>query len=329
MGKRSTSSAKPAGELLPKKSRERTKPKPLSRVQKRGIEASTAIALDLPDQIGYQHTVLCQTSMPYRDPGKAVQEWEREQGAVSLRLEAGHAQHPETKEWVPLGLPFGPKSRLLLAHLNAEALKTGSPVVKIEESLTAFVRRIQDPTRRRKEGPNGYEIRAFKDHLARLSAAVIRMAVSTEERFIQTNSQIVDAFDLWFPKNKKQRVLWPSTIHLNGKYFASLKKHAVPLDERALAALSHSAMALDIYAWLAQRLHRVPRGRPQFITWAALKDQFGLGHARMNNFKAVFWIALSQVACEYPAAKIEQDGRGLTLRNSPPPVSKCMVLLEG
>jgi len=61
----------------------------------------------------------------------------------------------------------------------------------------------------------------------------------------------------------------------------------------------------------------------------AVKDQFGPGHARMNNFKAVFRIALSQVACEYPAAKIELDGRGLTLRNSPPPVSKCMVLLEG
>lgn len=64
-------------------------------------------------------------------------------------------------------------------------------------------------------------------------------------------------------EQKTAGFLWTSTIHLNGKYFASLKKHAVPLDERALAALSHSAMALDIYAWLAQRLHRVPRGRPQ------------------------------------------------------------------
>jgi len=53
-------------------------------------------------------------------------------------------------------------------------------------------------------------------------------------------------------------------------HFVSLQKHAVPLDERALAALSHSAMALDIYAWLAQRLHRVPRGRPQFINLCVL-----------------------------------------------------------
>jgi len=39
---------------------------------------------------------------------------------------------------------------------------------------------------------------------------------------------------------------------------ASRQTHAVPLDERALAGLAHSSLALDIYAWLAQRLHRVP-----------------------------------------------------------------------
>jgi len=314
--------------LLPKKLKKRAKAKPLSRVKKRGIEASIAIAMDQPDQIGYQHTVLCQTSMPYRDPGKAMRVWERKQGIVSLRVEAGAARHPETHDWLELGLPFGPKPRLILAHLNAEALKTGSPVVEMEESLTAFVHRIQDPTKRGKSGPNGYQIRTFKDHLCRLSAAVIRMAVSIEERAVQVNSQIVDAFDLWFPKNEKQRVLWPSTIHLNDKYFTSLQKHAVPLDERALAALSHSAMALDIYAWLAQRLHRVPRGRPQFITWAAVKDQFGSDFGRMDNFKRKFRVALTQVATQYPAANIEPDSRGTTLRNSPPPISKRMVLVH-
>ncbi|MCP4454162.1 MAG: plasmid encoded RepA protein, partial [Planctomycetes bacterium] len=170
-----------------------------------------------------------------------------------------------------LGLPFGPKPRLLLTHLNAQAIKTGSPVIEMEDSLTAFVKRVQG------RNPTGPNIRAFKDHLGRLSAAVIRMAVATEDRAMQVNSQIVDAFDLWFPKNERQRVLWPSTIHLNDRYFASLQNHAVPLDERALAALAHSSMALDSYAWLAQRLHRLPEGRPQFITWAAVKDQFGQG----------------------------------------------------
>ena len=59
----------------------------------------------------------------------------------------------------------------------------------------------------------------------------------------------------------------------------------MPFDERAIAALSHSAMGLDIYAWLAQRLHRVQPGKPAFIPWTALKDQFGWHYGRMDNFK--------------------------------------------
>jgi Plasmid encoded RepA protein len=57
-------------------------------------------------------------------------------------------------------------------------------------------------------------------------------------------------------------MMWPSTIQLSHDYFVSLQEHAVPLNEADLAALAHSAMALDLYAWLAQRLHRVTPMRP-------------------------------------------------------------------
>ena len=312
---------KPVADLLPKG--EKQEPlKPLSKVERRSIKASVDIAMEPPEVISYQHTVLCQTSLPYRNPGREVIRWERKQGRVHLLVNAGEALNPETDEYIQLGLPFGPKPRLILAHLNAQAIKTGSPVIDMDDSLTAFVKRVQgrDPT-----GPN---IRAFKDHLGRLAASTIRMAVSKDGRAVQVDSKIVTAFDLWFPKNEKQRVLWPSNIHLSLDYFNSLSLHAVPLDERALAALAHSSMGLDIYAWLAQRLHRIPAGRPQFITWAAIKDQFGQGHKRMNNFKAVFRVAMRQVLVQYQAANVGEDGRGLTLRNSAPPVAKKLYLVN-
>jgi hypothetical protein len=222
--------------------------------------------------------------------------------------------------WIELGLPFGPKPRLILAHLNAEALRRGSPVIEVEESLTAFVRRLQDPLHTGKSGPNGYEMRVFKDQLSRLAAATIRLAMSSDGRVMQINSQIIEAFDLWWPKDDRQRVLWPSTIHLNDRYFASLQQHAVPLDERALAALSHSAMALDIYTWLAHRLYRIPPGKPQFIPWTALKEQFGQGYGRMVDFRGRFLKALQQVICQYQDAQLEEDPRGLLLLPSRPPV---------
>ena len=294
----------------------------LTKVQSRAIKTSVAIEMDPPEQISYQHTVLCQTSLPYRNPGEKILEWEREQGLVSLLVQAGKAKNPDTRKWVQLGLPFGPKPRLILAHLNAQAIKTGSPVIEMEDSLTAFVKRIQG------RSPTGPEFRKFKDHLGRLSAATIRMAVSTDEHALQVNSQIVDAFDLWFPKKEGQRVLWPSTIHLNERYFSSLQNHAVPLDERALSALGHSSMALDIYCWLAQRLHRIPENRPQFITWAAIKEQFGQGYKEMKFFRRTFRIALKQVLIQYQAASIEDDHRGLTLRNSLPPVPKRLFVVH-
>ena len=43
-------------------------------------------------------------------------------------------------------------------------------------------------------------------------------------------------------------------------------------------------IALDVYAWLAQRLHRMPTGRPQMISWESLHDQFGHGFAGRPGF---------------------------------------------
>ena len=121
-------------------------------------------------------------------------------------------------------------------------------------------------------------------------------------------------------QDDRQRVLWPSVVRLSHEYFESLTKHAVPLHDRALSALAGSAMALDVYAWLAQRLHRIEWGKRVFVPWAALKAQFGWHYDRMDNFKAVFRQTVRDVHSQYRAADIELDGQGMTLRHSPPPV---------
>ena len=40
--------------------------------------------------------------LPYRDPGADAREWEREQGSVALKVQAGEARNPETGKWVKL-----------------------------------------------------------------------------------------------------------------------------------------------------------------------------------------------------------------------------------
>jgi hypothetical protein len=214
---------------------------------------------------------------------------------------------------------FGPKPRLILAHLNAEALRTQSPLIEVENTLTAFVKRLGLDT-------NGHSIRGVKEQLARLAAARVMFGMVTgENRAATAFMPIVTAFELWFQKDARQRVLWPSTVRLSGDYFKTLCAHAVPLNERAIASLSHSAMGLDIYAWLAQRLHRIPPGKPQFIAWALVKQQFGWNYRNMFKFKEVFRRTLSMVKTQYPAAKFDMNERGMLLYNCPPPVANRLV----
>ena len=155
-----------------------------------------------------------------------------------LRIEAGAAIDPRTGEFVKLGLPYGEKPRLVLIHLASEAVRNSSAVVDVEESMTAFAKSLGVE-------PNGQQLKALKDQLARLAASTVRMGIIEEGRAVQVNTQIVSAFDLWFPKQPDQRVLWPSTVRLSEEYFQSLGRHAVPLDHRAVAALSSSSLALD------------------------------------------------------------------------------------
>jgi hypothetical protein len=283
---------------------------PLSRVHRRLIEP-----LEGDLELAFQHSVFCQTSLPYRNPGDDVREWQRSQGTTMLQIQAGYVLHQARNTTIPVGLPWGVKPRLILAHLNTQALQQHSPVIEIESSLSAFVQRIRG-------FKHGREIRAFKEQLTRLSNSAFRFAINTPDGPQQTNAFIIDNFKLWPEKDERQRVLWPTTIEFSARYFASLVDHAIPLHEADLAALAHSALAIDLYSWLAQRLHRVHPNRSAFISWAALKYQFGPDYGRMVDFKRFFRVALRQVKARYKDAQVELDGCGMKLHHSAPPVKR-------
>lgn len=290
---------------------------------RRLMDAAAVTAADQPSSILYQHTIFCQTGLPYRDPGDDVLRWKRVNGRVHLSIIAGEAMHPGRGELVQIGLPYGPKPRLIMAFLNGEALRQQSPEIEVQASLTAFVKRL-------KLHPGGRTINTIKDQLTRLATAHITLGMMVEGRAITVNSQVVSAFDLWFQKDKSQRVVWPSVLRLSADYFDSLTRHAVPLHDAALKALSGNAMALDVYAWLAQRLHRVDPSKPAFVPWPALQEQFGWNYERLTNFRPVFSQNLAMVKTQYQAANVALDRRGMTLRHSASPVrGRTAVVVRG
>ncbi len=296
--------------------------KPLSRVEIRLLESSESIRQTRVDEIAFQHSVLCQTSLPYRTT--TARTWERRNGKVILFIEAGSALDPITEHYVELPLPFGPKARLILIYLATAAVQTQSPVIEVEDSMTAFIRQLQNGRE-----PNGDEIKKFQLQLRALSKARINLGIIGSEVSYDGKLEIVDNFDVWFSKDPNQRVLWTSTVELSKKYFESLIKHAVPLDPRAVAALSHNALALDIYAWLAQRLHRIPTGRPDPLAWPNVQQQLGENYKEIRMFRRAFLKTLKDVITQYPEARVEADEKGLKLWNSPPPVRKKQIQVIG
>ena len=320
--------------------------KPPSAIQKRIVDAAALFGDERDARlILYQHSAFCQVFFPYRDPGEQALTWDRSNGIVDLRLKAGDAKHPNG-HWVQVPLPFGPKCRLILMHINQVALRTQSPHIELEDSLTAFVRRTLSLD------PKGRNINMVKEQLRRLAASTIRLGISEadSDRAHTAKVDIVSDFDLWFPKNERQRVLWPTYVTLSTEYFDSLLSRAVPLPEHHIAALSHSALALDIYAWLAQRLHRIAPNKPAFVPWVALHAQFGQGYEkRIRKFRENFRAALKQVLTLYRDARITDDrphkpslfiedgnrvwkqppAEGLTLHHSPPPVARRLISVPG
>jgi Plasmid encoded RepA protein len=290
-------------------------------IQQRLLELSTDIATNSADELAFQHSILAQTSLPAARPPEDLLLWERRQGRATLLVEAGKVINPKTGRFEQLRLPYGPKARLLLMHLNSEAIRRQSPIIPVEDTMTAFFRRLMGRTQ------DGRQAKMLKGQLSALAAAQFRLGIINPDTTLQVNTQIIGAFNLWFEKDENQRVLWPAILKLSLDYYESLIRFAVPLDERAIAALAHSAIALDIYCWLAQRLHRIPKGEYQVVPWLQLHEQFGQGYCRVRKFREFFLSMLPQIHTAYPDARFEVDGQGMTLFHSSPPIRKRLVVL--
>ena len=141
----------------------------------------------------------------------------------------------------------------------------------------------------------------------------------------QIDAKPIDSFLAWHADEGGQQALWPGRIRLTGKFFDSLQEHAVPLDCEAIGQLQNSALALDVYSWLAHRLWRVRDNGGIELSWPVLQAQFGQEYRDRKNFKREFTGALKKAATVYKEARIETVPGGIKLLPSPPPVKRPSV----
>ncbi len=306
---------KSLGELIPAMNI-----RPMSSVQERVVDASASIRTDPPDRMSFLHTVLCQVGMPRRAMKERT--FERRSGGAIMRLDAGAIFNG--RDLVDQPLPYGTKPRLVMVHISSEAIRTGQRHVEIGDSVRAFLLALGiDPT----GGPRGgYTM--FRKQMEALAACRMTLGLAVPGRNLTLNTQPISRFEAWTHNDDHQRSLWPGVLELSQDFYSTLKEYAVPLDHRALGAIKHSAMALDIYTWLAHRLCRIDEPKGVRLSWNNLKDQFGQEYGNVKDFRREFIIALKQVLSVYPDAKITDVTGGILLRYSQPPVAKTTVSMS-
>lgn len=265
------------------------------------------------EDMNFLHGILCQVGLPRR--AIITDRFERTSGNTSLLLEAGSLW--SGCNWIRQPLPYGTKPRLALIHICSEAILKKSPSVDVGHSTRDFLLRLGLDT-------GGKEYARFTCQMQALAAC--NMTLGYAETTIATKP--VKRFSAWFSSQGGQRALWPGEIELSSDFFQSLTTHAVPIEPRALGALQHSALAIDVYVWLTYRLHRISSRSGVFLRWEALRAQFGQEYTDPRNFRKSFRLALLTASAVYPHARIELTTSGLLLLPSPPPVRKTVVTVH-
>ena len=306
----------PAPQPAPDPVQPEGKPLTLTARELKLIETSAKVADERPDDDdrAYMHSIMCQVGLPRsKVEGTA---FERYSGGAGLLVEAGKLW--DGKKFVQQPIPYGSMPRLMLAWMNTYAVRFNTPEIPVGESASEFLRMIG-------KNPNGGTrgtFPTFKKQVQALSACRMTLGFNANGRAHTYEGKPIKHFDAWLSGTEAQRPLWPGTVTFSQDYYDTLKSHAVPLDMRAFAALKGSALALDVYAWLAQRLHRI-EGRPVILHWASLRAQFGQeyrGKDPDKDFKKEFLPALRAVLAVYPQAKVKQVTGGILLMASPPPI---------
>jgi hypothetical protein len=275
--------------------------------------ASSALVreLEASGEIGYSYSAWCLAGLPHRDQPK-TEAWVIETDFARLLVRPGIRLRDDNSQ-EHLGVPFGSFARLLLVDWQTEALERGSREIHIGRSASALVARLGVA----RGGPTNSKV---VEQVERLATCSVDFAFGSDKRGVIINERLVEAFSYVAdpdPRAKPGARLIERLL-LSQAFYDELRRHPVLVDKAAMRDLTTSPLAIDIYLWLAFRLHSLPHETP--VGWNKLWRQFGSRVGALKNFKTGFEGPLHLALSAYPHAQVRVSDRGLLLIPSPPPI---------
>ena len=279
-----------------------------TKAERHAIDAAAVILSDEESRLGITHAGFAMTSLPH----KRIEEpyWKREGHRTTLLVESGRNRRSDL-----IGVPYGSIARLILLYLQTEAIRTNCPEVELGRSMNSWMGRMSLRT-----GGRTYQL--VTEQARRISAC--RLTFFTErDNGAETRHNgafVQDAISLAGISDENQPALWQDRVRLDEGFWRSLRDHPVPVREEAIKAIGTRSLAIDVYIWLAYRLHSLPKPAP--VSWTAIHGQFGAGFRLVRQIKPTFLDALTLALAVYPEARVDADKEGIILHPSPPAVPK-------
>lgn len=279
------------------------------------IEAAARMMELERETLGVTYSGFALTSFPHKRLGD-TEVWEKNGHHVKLLLEPGKLPNIQGG-YTQFGVPYGAQARLIMIYLQSEAVRTGSPEIELGRSMADWLGRMGVSI-----GGKTYE--RIRDQANRISACLLTFSWS-DGRSIAFRRDSIIRSGLFLPSGQdiRQPCLWNERVELSDTFFRELRDHAVPLSEEALSQITNNSLSIDLYVWLAYRLHALDKATP--ITWKALQEQFGGGYARLRDFRKRFTDAMHLALAVYRNAAVDIHEEGVTLHPSPPPITRKLV----
>jgi hypothetical protein len=277
---------------------------------RRLVDIAAEVLADDRQRIGISYTGFCLTALPHKRLSDD-QPWEKKGHRVTLLVEPGRLKHAgKTKLY---GVPYGARARMILLYLQTQAIRTGSREVALGRSMRDWMERMGLAI-------GGETAHALREQAARISACSLKFFWEDDAGDGFERGAIVRSGLRFHAEDSAQGLLWEERVVLDEAFYAALRDHPVPLLEAAIRQLRDRSMSLDIYIWLAWRLHRLTKATT--ISWPALHAQFGPGFKALRQFKPRFTEALEAALAAYPEARVGLNDKAITLHPARPPIAR-------
>ncbi|NYZ17552.1 pirin [Azospirillum sp. RWY-5-1] len=301
--------------LITQMGREQAKALQTDPDQRSLVDIAAAVLEEERQDLGITYSGFALTALPHRRLPDD-QPWERKGHRIRLLIEPGRL--PVRGGGFKLyGVPYGSRARMILLYLQTRALQTDSREVELGRSMHEWLDRMGLSV-------GGQTYRDIREQASRIAACNLTFAWEDAHSIgFEKDSIVKGGIHFSSIPGNQQAMLWEDRVLLSEAFFRELKAHPVPIWEPALRHIQNNSSSIDIYIWLAYRLHSLSRPMP--ITWPAVFEQFGAGYSRLRDFRKRFVEALQLALAVYPDARVEVDELGLVLHPSPPPIPERKI----